>query len=171
MSTRIKDEARVLDNAEREMVEQTRHPHIQSIDDAALRDLLARLRDRRDRAQSLAARARRDARRGGGGFDHSNSGMRQKSGLLSEAVRRINKEVTRRKSAGRRQELIDNARHALSLKESASGPSRPSAGRTKRKGMNPVENEKARQIGSPMEAGRVSQFVKNAQARKESREG
>ncbi|WP_336742842.1 hypothetical protein [Aureimonas altamirensis] len=96
MSTRIKDEERVLDNAERELVGETHHPHIRSIGDAELRDLLTRLRERRDRAQSLAAKARRDARRGGGGFDHSNSGMRQKSGLLAEAVRRVNKEAARR---------------------------------------------------------------------------
>ena len=61
-----------------------------------LGNLLSRLRERRDRAQSLAAKARREARRGGGGFDHSNSGMRQKSGLLAEAVRRVNKEAARR---------------------------------------------------------------------------
>ncbi|UHD44490.1 hypothetical protein LUX29_15735 [Aureimonas altamirensis] len=96
MSTRIKDEERVLDNAERELVGETHHPHIRSIGDAELRDMLTRLRERRDRAQSLAAKARRDARRGGGGFDHSNSGMRQKSGLLAEAVRRVNKEAARR---------------------------------------------------------------------------
>ncbi|QOG05680.1 hypothetical protein IGS74_13915 [Aureimonas sp. OT7] len=96
MSTRIKDEERVLDTAERELVAETRHPHIRSLGDADLRNLLSRLRERRDRAQSLAAKARREARRGGGGFDHSNSGMRQKSGLLAEAVRRVNKEAARR---------------------------------------------------------------------------
>lgn len=168
MSTRIKDEARILDTSERELVEATHHPALQAASQSDLRDTLGRLRERRDRAQALASRARRNARRGGG-FDHDNSGMRQKAGLLAEAVRRLNKELARRKAAERRAGLQDNAARALELKRAAGRPERPGAGSTRNRGMQPVESDKTRKIGSSMEAGRVSQFVRDAQAKRDAR--
>lgn len=170
MSTRKRDEQRILDKDEFEMVEMTHRPAIMDVKDADLTQLISRLRERRDRASDLARRRRGAARRGGGGIDGAEStGIRQKASVLGEAIQRANKERTRREKTAARSELQSNARRALKLKRKAPSPERPSSGRTKDRGMNPVENERAQDIGSPMEAGRVSQFVKNAQAKSDSR--
>ncbi|MFD2236110.1 hypothetical protein [Aureimonas populi] len=170
MATRRKDEQRVLDKDELEMVEQTHRPALAEIGDTDLNQLISRLRERRDRAHDMARRRRGEARRGGGGIDqNASTGMREKAGILAEAVSRANKERTRRRKGEARTQLQAHARRALTLKRQAPAAKRPSAGRTKDTGMNPVENERADDIGSPMEAGRVSQFVKNAQGKRDSR--
>lgn len=169
MATRRKDEQRILDRDELEMVEQTRRPALNEIGDTDLNQLIARLRERRDRARDLSTRRRGAARRGGAGIDQKEStGLREKSSLLAEAVSRANKERTRRRKASEKTELQTNARRALKLRKQAPSPQRPSAGRTKDQGMNPIESDRREDIGSPAEAGRVSQFVKNAQARRDS---
>ncbi len=96
--------------------------------------------------------------------------MREKAGILSEALSRLNKERTRRaKKAGKNQQ-VKYARRALKMRR-ASDPTanRPDPGRTADHGLNPVENERAQPIGSAMEAGRVSQFVRDAQAARDNR--
>jgi hypothetical protein len=97
--------------------------------------------------------------------------VRQKAGVLAEALSRVNKERTRREHEGAADALQANARRALKLKRANAWriARRPGAGRTARNGMTPVENGKAQRIGSPMEAGRVSQFVRDAQAARDSR--
>ncbi len=169
MATRRKDEQRILDKDEFEMVEQTRRPVLSELGDTDLNQLIARLRERRDRARDLSTRRRGAARRGGAGIDaKESSGLREKSSLLAEAVSRANKERTRRRKASGKTELQQNARRALKLKRNAPSPKRPSPGRTKDRGMNPVESERREKIGSPAEAGRVSQFVRDAQGKRDS---
>lgn len=169
MATRSKDEQRILDRDEAEMVEQTRRPKLAEIGDTDLNQLIQRLRERRDRARDMATRRRGAARRGGAGVDaKESSGLREKSSLLAEAVSRANKERTRRSQASRKSDLQVNARRALKLRRNADAPPRPAPGRTSNKGMNPVENQRAEEIGSPAEAGRVSQFVRNAQGKRDS---
>jgi len=102
MATNRKSDERLLDKAERELVEATRHPHLAQLDNAALRDLTKLLRERRDRAQGLANRQRRDVRGKGRGtvkFEHADAGNRQKSALLAQALARVNKENSRRAEA------------------------------------------------------------------------
>ncbi|WP_185983310.1 hypothetical protein [Aureimonas mangrovi] len=170
MATRRKDEQRILDKDEFEMVEKTHRPHLQDLGDGDLNQLISRLRERRDRARDLSTRRRGAARRSGSGIEQSeSSGLRQKSGLLAEAVQRANKERTRRRKAEEKSELQSSARRALKLKRAAPSPKRPSSGRTANRGMEPAPNEKTKEIGSSMEAGRVSQFVRDAQGKRDSR--
>ncbi|MBB3934431.1 hypothetical protein [Aureimonas phyllosphaerae] len=164
-------ERRVLDKDELDLVAQTHHPAIRNLERGDLDALTRRLRERRDRAQAIANRRRGAARRGRGSQEPENSGMRQKAGVLAEALARLNKERTRREHEGAADALQANARRALKLKRANAWRSarRPGAGRTARDGMTPAENEKAGRIGSPMEAGRVSQFMRDAQAARDNR--
>lgn len=99
MATSRKNEGRLLDAGEMEMVTKSRHPQLQSLGGKELADLLSRLRERRDRALDIANRQRRAVRgkaRGTSDFQHADSGNRQKAGVLAAAVARVNKERSRR---------------------------------------------------------------------------
>lgn len=99
MATSRKNETRILDAGEAEMVAQSRHPGLQSLGGKELADLLTRLRERRDRASDIANRQRRAVRgksSGKSGFEHADAGNRQKAGLLAAAIARVNKERARR---------------------------------------------------------------------------
>lgn len=164
------EERRVLDKDELDLVAKTHHPSLGDLGHAELNDITQRLRERRDRARAIADRRRGAARRGERAVEPEHSGMRQKAGVLAEALARLNKERNRRKRDEASGTLKANARLALKLKrDNASRTARPDAGRAAHEGMNPVENGKAGRIGSPMEAGRVSQFVRDAQAARDSR--
>lgn len=56
---------------------------------------------------------------------------------------------------------------ALKMKKAAPEPDHP-VDDTPDKGMRKIENEKIEKITDPREVGRVSQFVKNAQAKRDS---
>jgi hypothetical protein len=94
-----KNETRILDSSESEMVAMSRRPQLQELGGKELADLLARLRERRDRARDIANRQRRAVRGKSGDratFEHADAGNRQKAGALAAAVARVNKEHARR---------------------------------------------------------------------------
>jgi hypothetical protein len=170
MATGRSAERRLLDVQELALIDRTHHPVLGEVGDEELGQLITNVRERRDRARDIANRQRRQIRgkaAGGSGYDKADQGNRQKQGVLAQALQRLNKERKRRSTKSSRGNLVDNARRALELKKSAPKPKRP-ASRTANKGMSANPNERAEDIGSPMEAGRVSQSVKNAQARRDS---
>ncbi|TVQ38663.1 MAG: hypothetical protein EA356_02565 [Geminicoccaceae bacterium] len=175
MSISQRDERRALNVDEQETVAHSHHPHVQTLDEAALGDLTKRLRDLRDKARTEAHRRRREmrgkARPKGAEASKRDEGSALKLDVLAQALKRVNAERARRQRANGREATVEAARRALALRQSsAGGRGRPvDAGRTSRKGMRANPNTKAPQIGSAMEAGRVSQFVKNAQAARDSR--
>lgn len=171
MATARRSERRLLTDQEFELVEKTHQPALAEVADDELSGLVTQVRERRDRARDIANRQRRAIRGKGAGtstYDKADQGNRQKQGVLAAALQRLNKERKRRSVKQARQDLVDNARRALDLREAAPKRKRPSS-KTADKGMRAVENEKAKKIGSPMEAGRVSQAVKKAQAKRDSR--
>ncbi|QRM29743.1 hypothetical protein [Microvirga sp. VF16] len=163
MATSKLDERRLMSDEEFTLVEQTRYPVLGKLDDAALKDLTQRLRERRDRARDIARRQRREVRgkgRQGTTFEKQDAGNRQKAGVLAEALTRINSERTRRKA----DEFRANARRALALRQGAEAPARPDSGKTPRKGMRKNVSDRRERIVNPMDVGRVSQAGKRAQA-------
>jgi len=171
MAMTRKDEERLLTSDENTLVAQSHQPELGALPDHELANIEKLLRERRDRAQSLANKARREMRgkKPAASPPRDDTGSRLKAAALAAAVRRINKERERRRVRTAREELIANAERAFSLKTQSARPDRPSPGRTAGRGMRKVENQRADRIGSAMEAGRVSQFVKNAQAGRDSR--
>lgn len=165
-------ELRLLDNSEKDLVDASRHPALNGHSDEDLAKLRANLRERRDRARDIANRQRREmrgkAKPAGGRAAADDTGSREKLGALSAALQRVNKEFTRRRQITAREELKQNAEKALELRRAASAPHRP-ATRRARKGMRAVPSERRQDLVNRMEVGRVSQFVKNAQARRDSK--
>jgi hypothetical protein len=163
MATSKLDERRLMSDEEYTLVEQTHYPVLGKLDDAALKDLTQRLRERRDRARDIAHRQRRDVRgkgRQATTFEKQDAGNRQKAGILGEALTRINSERMHRKA----DEFRANARRALLLRQGAEAAERPGSGRTPRTGMRKNPSTRRERIVNPMDAGRVSQAGKRAQA-------
>jgi hypothetical protein len=160
MATSKLDERRLMSDEEYTLVEQTRYPVLGKLEDAALKDLIQRLRERRDRARDIAHRQRRDVRgkgRQATTFEKQDAGNRQKAGILAEALTRINSERTRRKA----DELRENARRAFALRQGAEASARPDPGRTSRKGMRKNASTRRERIANPMDAGKVAQAVRD----------
>lgn len=163
---------RVLDNAEVELVEASRHPDLSDLSDKELQQLRSQLRERRNRAQDLANRAGRKMRgkntSSTGDVPGHDEGVRQKVSILANAVQRVNHETSRRQRFHSKDELKRNAEKALELRRAATRPQYPTS-RRRDKGMRTIPNERAQDLVNRMEVGRVSQFVKDAQAKKDNR--
>ena len=99
---------RALDRDEADMVEQTKALAERS--PAELRDLIGRLRGRRDRVQR---QIRGRVRAGESGPD---AGAREKKALLTQAIARVADEMDRRKSGGASATATDNLREAVRRK-------------------------------------------------------
>ncbi|WP_296583873.1 hypothetical protein [Xanthobacter sp.] len=169
-----KTERRLLTDSEMELVEKSRQPVVTALGDGEVNDLVAQLRERRDRALTIANNQRR-ALRGKGGrgevtFEKADSGNRQKASVLTDALTRARREQTRRRTQVARAELVENAHKALELKRDSKRAKRPANLPRPNTGMTVKERTRLQRIGSASgEAGRVTKFVAVAQAKKDSR--
>jgi hypothetical protein len=173
MARSIKQERRLLGADESTLVEKTHHPALGLLPDKDLAELRKLVRERRDRAQDIAARQRRELRGKaapkGARAATDDSGTREKRDVLAAAMQRLNKEVTRRQAKAARQALNDGAKRALELRRAnESKPARPPAGRTANEGINP-KSAPAYTLRHPAKAGAISQHNKNMQAKRDSR--
>ncbi|MDQ6702713.1 MAG: hypothetical protein M3Z96_06235 [Pseudomonadota bacterium] len=173
MARSIQQERRLLSADELTLVEKTHHPALGLLPYQDLAELRKLVRERRDRAQDIAARQRRELRGKaapkGARAATDDSGTREKRGVLAAAMQRLNKEVTRRQAKAARGALIDSATRALELRRANEANSaRPSPGRTANEGINP-KNTPAYSLRHPAKAGAFSQHNKNMQAKRDSR--
>lgn len=99
---------RALDRDEADMVEQTKALAERS--PAELRDLIGRLRARRDRVQ------RQIRGRVGAGESGPDAGAREKKALLTDAIARVADEMDGRKSGRKATTATDNLRDAVRRK-------------------------------------------------------
>ncbi len=172
MSVRMRDEVRALNDDELELVVKTHIPLILELSDGELGDLIKQIRERRKRARDISNRQRREMRgkadRPGATPARDNSGTKHKAAVLAGALKRLNNEKERRAKQSAAPEQVRIAQKALQLKRaSGKGHSGPSY-KTASKGMRNIENEVPERLLHPMEIGRVSQFVKAAQAKRDS---
>ncbi|HEY8032137.1 MAG TPA: hypothetical protein VIF02_07130 [Methylocella sp.] len=172
MARSIKHERRLLGADELTLVEKTHHPALGLLPDPDLVELRKLLRERRDRAQHIAARQRRELRGKatpkGARAATDDSGTREKRDLLAAALQRLNKEVSRREAKAARQAMIDSARRALELHRANETNSPRPSGRTAKEGINP-KSAPAYSLRNPAKAGAISQHNKNMQAKRDSR--
>src|SRR6202030_4489730 len=100
MARSMKHERRLLGADELTFVDKTHHPALGLLPDRDLAELRKLVRERRDRAQDIAARQRRELRGKGAPKGTrpatGESGTREKHGLLAAALQRLNKEAARR---------------------------------------------------------------------------
>lgn len=170
-----KTELRVLTTDEMDYVAKARHPVLMELSDADLHALIGHLRDRRERALTIANNQRR-ALRGKGGrgdvtFEKADSGNRQKAAVLTDALTRARREATRRQAEAARSALMANAHRALELKRDSKRATRPASLPRPNEGMVNKAKRRLDRFGSSSgEAGRVTKFVATAQARKDHRD-
>jgi hypothetical protein len=171
MSESARNEERYLSTAEREIVART---HLPALKELAADDLVQTkklVRELRDRARDIAHRQRRQIRGKaaprGAQPASDDAGSRRKLSILAAAMKRLSAESRRRRERAAKAELVANAHTALALKRGAAHRHHPAPGRTSRRGMRAKPSTRAEQITDPREVGRVSQFVKDAQARRD----
>jgi hypothetical protein len=172
MAISRKQEARALDADERELVDMSHQPEIQSLSDKDLAGLVKQLRERRDKAQTMAHQRRREIRGKGKARgatpSKADDGSQLKLSVLAMAMRRTNGEVERRRRLAAQMELVDNMRRALAIKGAASKKGADFNTRHAHQGMHAVRNEKTKSLVRPMEAGRQRKAGKVAQAKRDA---
>ena len=96
MARSIKHEQPLLNADELTLVEKSHHPALGLLPDHDLKELRKLVHERRDRAQDIAARQRRELRGKAGPKGArpatGDSGTREKRDLLAAALQRLNKE-------------------------------------------------------------------------------
>lgn len=172
MSISAADEKRLLAAEELELVSRSHYPEISSLDRGELGEMAKRLRNLRNKARDIAHRQRREIRGKseprGAQAARDNTGTEMKRRVLGNALKRVNKELARFAAAERIPSQAEIARRALELKRKNRVVHRPGAGRTAHGGMTPKPSTRPTVESDPREVGRVSQFVKNAQAKRDA---
>jgi hypothetical protein len=171
MSVPMATEQRMLTEAEFEVVKQTHYPAIAALPKDELANAARRLRDFRDKARDVARQQRREMRGKasprGARPALDNTGTTMKQQIFASALKRVNRERGRTARDERRASQSEIARRALELKRANRVRHHPSAGRTAGQGMRAIPSQKPTVEADPREIGRVSQFVKAAQARRD----
>jgi len=169
MAQRTED--RLLTGAERDAVRQSRHPELQSLERDVVLALARRLRDYRDKARDIA-RDRRRSQRGkaeprGAGPTPAEDGILLKKQVFAAAMKRVNSRIACLKAGARREGTTEFLRDALARKRAAPRH-HPAPGRTRHKGMQPLDERRQMTDVDPRQVGSVSQQVKNDQAARDT---
>lgn len=174
MSMNIATEKRMLTSAEFEHVLQSHHPHLETLTPDALAAVERQIRVYRDKARDVA-HARRRAQRGksdpqGRGPAPDEHGLAVKGQIFAAALQRLGLRRRQTEQAEARKRNLQGLRDALDRKRGAK-VHHPQSGRTANTGMRPADNPTPTVSPDPREIGRVSQFVKDAQAQRDRRPG
>jgi hypothetical protein len=175
MGVEIVAERRLLAEDEYEPVARSHYPAVGELAHEELVQLARWLRSRQSRARDIV-RARRRARQGraapSGATPElpSERGMAAKKQVFTRALRRVSKRLERLRADQRRAQNLARMREALERRRNAP-VHHPGSGWTASEGMQPQENPGDTVRVDPREVGRVSQFVRDAQARRDGRGG
>ncbi len=174
MSLSRATERSVLSQGQLDLVNSTHHPAIYAMDAKGLRDLQGQLRAERGKVRTQVRQKQREGRgKGeprGKSFPGNTEQPLKRKQALSNALKRVNKELERQRKLEARAAHIDSARRALELHRNAKFHSAPpAAGNTASAGMQPQPSMKRRKIIPGSQIGSVSQQTKNAQAKKDNR--
>lgn len=172
MAISRKEEERALDKAEQELVANTRHPALQELSDKDLSHHIKLLRERRDKAQGEIQRRRREMRGKaapkGAEAATSAAGNSTKQEVLSQAVRRLNAERTRRERMAAQVSQAELARKALQLKQASTDQGATLNTRHAHQGMRNAASQRPKNLIRPMELGRQRKAGAVAQAKRDS---
>jgi len=174
MTPTKKQEARALDAEERELVAKSHHPALQDLPDNEVTELAKLIRERRNKARSIAHQRRREMRGKseprGATASKADHGSWTKADVLSSALSRLNSEITRRERMNARLSMVESARKALQMKTSAeeADPAKFNT-RHAHEGMHSVARERRESLVRPMERGRLRKAASVAQARRDAR--
>jgi hypothetical protein len=174
MSARRDREAALLTEQEKADVDQTRYPEILHLSRPELIALIRRLRDHRDRAQTIGRQQQREMRGKapprGGAPSRDNTGTVLKAQVLAQAVKRGNAELARLDEPPPEAHYptqAEIARKALEMRQAMRLARHPSAGWTASAGMHSKPSDRPTVQTDPREIGRVSQAIRVAQAKRD----
>lgn len=172
MGVEIAAERKLLAEDEYDPVARSHHPAVQELARDDLVELARWLRSRRARARDIVRERRRVRRgkaepRGAAAEPPSERGLSAKKQIFARALRRVNGRIERLRAEEKRGRAVANLREALERKRTAP-VHHPSPGRTAGEGMRPQDSQEPTVQTDPREIGRVSQFVRDAQARRDA---
>lgn len=172
MSVSSRAERSLVSHEEYEIVRRTHHPDIYDATSEELREVRKRIRDIHSKEQTLARQKRRVSRgkaeERGGSFPGTYEHPARRKQVFAAAVKRLNKELERRKTFEERIPQVEFARKALALRsENFIAPAFED--KTADDGMTVIASRRRRTSVHPATVGRVSQRTKAAQARRDSR--
>jgi hypothetical protein len=164
-------EARLLTEQELTDVNASRYPELLQLSRPELVALLKRLREQRDRAQTISRQQQREIRgkaeARGGAPAKDNLGSIQKAQTLAQAVKRVNKEIARHDEPPHVPSSAELVHKAFEMRQAARVTQHPSGGWTAGRGMKSKPSSEPTVRMDPREIGRVSQSIKVAQAKRD----
>lgn len=175
MAITRKEEARALDAEERDLVQKSHHPELQEISDQDLAGLVKLVRERRDKAKTLANQRRREMRGKaaprGATPSRSDDGSNTKLAVLAMAVRRLNSESDRRRRMTAAAAQVDSAKRALAMKQENDDANGGATFNTRQAhmGMRNIASERRKDLINPMERGRLRKAAAVSQAKRDGR--
>jgi hypothetical protein len=175
MGSELASERRLLSQSEYQRVAQSHYPLLGSLPHEEALALARWLREERARLRDIL-RARRRARRGkkdGAGItaaETSERGLAAKKQVFAHAIRRVNARLERFRTEARKKLVRDNMQAALRRRRAAR-VHHPASGFAASKGMRDLPSTRRTVETDPREIGRVSQFVRGAQARRDAKPG
>src|SRR5262245_19392294 len=173
MSIPCKFERSVLSYDEHGFVLRSHHPEIYETGLDDLKALRQRLRDMRDKENSLANAKRRETRgKGlprGQSFPGTAEHPLQRKQVFAAALKRVNREIHRMEKLEGRTAHIEASRRALAMRRAAQFPPRPQTADAPAEGMRPLPNRRRRTKVAPASIGSISQATRNAQAARDAR--
>lgn len=139
---------RLLSKEQQTLIAKTRHPLVKNLTDDDLAEVVAQLCEHRDRARATGRFKRGELRSQSmnAGVVRAKSptsesdGHRAKRTMLVAAVKRANRESERRRNKSARNELVSNAKRALTMKKAARTEIQRPSSRTAHDGMHPIPN-------------------------------
>jgi hypothetical protein len=173
MSVPCKFERSILSYDEHGIILRSHHPDIYEAGLDDLKALRQRLRDMRDKENTLARTKRREARgKGpprGQGLPGTAEHPLQRKRVFAAALKRVNREIHRMEKLETQAAHVQAARRALAMRRAAQFPPHPRAGDTPSEGMHPLPSQRRRARVAPARIGTVSQSTRNAQAARDAR--
>ena len=172
MGVEIAAERKLLSEDEYGPVARSHHPAVQGLARDELVELARWLRSRRARMRDTVRERRRIRRgkaepRGAAAEPPSERGLAAKKQVFARALRRVNGRIELLRAGEKRERAVANLREALERKRAAP-VHHPGPGRTAGGGMRPKDSQEPTVRADPREIGRVSQFVRDAQARRDA---
>lgn len=173
MAISCKRERSLVSHEEYDVIRASHHPEVYDLDLPGLEKLRGRLKQMRDKEQTLARQKQRE-RRGkaearGGSFPGTTEQPMKRQQVFASALKRLNNEIRRTRYLEARAANVDAARRALAMRRAANFSVYPGAGDTANEGMNPQPSRRRMTKVSGKRIGSISQATKVAQARRDSR--
>ena len=172
MGISIASERRLLAESEYAPVAKSHYPALRDLAREELVELARWLRSQRARARDIVRERRRIRRgkaapRGATSETPSERGLSAKKQVFARALARVNTRLERLRAEAARARNAALLREALDRRRNAP-VHHPDPGRTAGEGMQPKDNTTDTVQVDPREVGRVSQFVRDAQARRDA---